>query len=44
MRPTRERALIGDAGISLWMTTSVGRFGSRRVLIIGAVLMLLDSE
>jgi MFS family permease len=33
-------ALAGDAAISLWMTTSADRFGRRRVLMIGAALML----
>lgn len=32
--------LAGDAGISLWLTTSADRFGRRRTLITGAVLML----
>ena len=32
--------LIGDAAISLWMTTSADRFGRRRILIAGAGLML----
>lgn len=33
-------ALAGDAGISLWLTTSADSVGRRRILIIGAVLML----
>src|SRR5215469_10667907 len=33
-------ALVGDAALSLWMTTSADRFGRRRVLMIGAALML----
>jgi MFS family permease len=33
--------LIGDAAISLWMTTSADRVGRRRILIAGAGLMLL---
>jgi len=33
-------ALIGDAAISLWMTTNADRFGRRRILIVGAGLML----
>jgi MFS family permease len=33
--------LIGDAVISLIMTTTADRFGRRRMLIIGAALMLL---
>ncbi|MBK9008935.1 MAG: MFS transporter [Anaerolineae bacterium] len=32
--------LIGDAVISLWLTTSADRFGRKRTLLIGAVLML----
>lgn len=32
--------LVGDAGISLWLTTSADRFGRKRTLIIGAALML----
>lgn len=32
--------LAGDAGISLWLTTSADRFGRRRTLVIGALLML----
>jgi MFS family permease len=32
--------LIGDATISLWMTTSADWFGRRRILIAGAWLML----
>ena len=32
--------LAGDAGISLWLTTSADRFGRRRTLLIGALLML----
>jgi MFS family permease len=32
--------LLGDAGISLWMTTSADRFGRRRTLVAGAALML----
>ncbi len=31
--------LAGDAGISLYLTTSADRFGRRRTLIIGALLM-----
>jgi MFS family permease len=33
--------LAGDAGVSLWLTTSADRIGRRRMLIIGASLMLL---
>jgi MFS family permease len=32
--------LAGDAGISLWLTTSADRFGRRRTLVIGALLMV----
>jgi len=32
--------LIGDAAISLWMTTTADRIGRRRILIAGASLML----
>ncbi len=32
--------LVGDAAISLWLTTHADRIGRRRVLIVGAVLML----
>jgi MFS family permease len=31
--------LIGDAVISLWLTTSADRFGRRRTLLLGALLM-----
>ena len=31
--------LVGDAGISLWLTTSADRFSRKRTLIIGALLM-----
>ncbi|HEY3310057.1 MAG TPA: MFS transporter [Anaerolineales bacterium] len=31
--------LAGDAGISLWLTTSADRFGRKRTLLIGALLM-----
>lgn len=31
--------LIGDAGITLWLTTSADRFGRKRTLIVGAILM-----
>lgn len=33
--------LVGDAAISLWLTTHADRLGRRRVLALGAVLMLL---
>ena len=32
--------LAGDAGISLWLTTHADRFGRKRTLILGALLML----
>ena len=32
--------LAGDAGISLWLTTRADRFGRKRTLILGALLML----
>jgi len=32
--------LAGDAGISLWLTTSADRFGRKRTLIVGALLMV----
>lgn len=32
--------LAGDAGITLWLTTSADRLGRRRILIVGALLML----
>ena len=34
-------ALLGDAGVSLWLTTHADRIGRRRVLVVGAVLMLV---
>ncbi len=34
--------LLGDAAISLWLTTHAGRVGRRRVLIVGALLMCLE--
>jgi len=33
--------LIGDAAISLWLTTHADRLGRRRILLVGAALMLL---
>ncbi len=33
--------LVGDTAISLWLTTSADRLGRRRVLMVGAALMLL---
>ncbi len=32
--------LAGDAGITLWLTTTADRFGRKRTLIAGALLML----
>ena len=32
--------LAGDAGISLWLTTTADRFGRRKTLILGALLMV----
>jgi MFS family permease len=32
--------LAGDAGISLWLTTSADRFGRKRTLVVGALLMI----
>ena len=32
--------LAGDAGISLWLTTTADRFGRRRTLLAGALLMM----
>jgi len=32
--------LAGDAGISLWLTTSADHFGRRRTLLVGALLMV----
>ncbi len=31
--------LVGDAGISLWLTTSADRIGRKRTLLVGALLM-----
>jgi len=31
--------LVGDAGISLWLTTSADRFGRKKTLLLGAILM-----
>ncbi len=33
--------LLGDAAVSLWLTTHADRLGRRRVLVAGAALMLL---
>jgi MFS family permease len=35
-------ALAGDAGISLWLTTSADAVGRKRILMIGALLMLVS--
>ncbi|MBI5031853.1 MAG: MFS transporter [Chloroflexi bacterium] len=32
--------LLGDAGISLWITTSADRIGRKRMLLLGATLMI----
>ncbi len=32
--------LVGDAVISLWLTTSADRFGRRRTLLVGSLLMI----
>jgi MFS family permease len=32
--------LAGDAGVSLWLTTSADRFGRKRTLVVGALLMV----
>lgn len=32
--------LLGDAGVTLWITTSADRIGRRRMLLLGAVLMI----
>jgi MFS family permease len=32
--------LVGDAAISLWITTSADRVGRRRMLVVGAALMM----
>ena len=34
-------ALLGDTAVSLWITTTADRTGRRRMLVAGAVLMLL---
>ena len=33
--------LLGDAAISLWITTTADRLGRRRMLIVGAILMIV---
>ena len=33
--------LAGDAAVTLWLTTTADRFGRRRTLIVGALLMVL---
>src|SRR5512133_3946304 len=35
--------LLGDTAISLWITTTADRIGRRRMLIIGALLMIFAS-
>jgi len=35
--------LVGDAGISLWITTSADQVGRRRMLVLSALLMVLAS-
>ncbi len=32
--------LLGDAGVTLWITTSADRIGRRRMLLLGALLMI----
>ena len=34
--------LAGDTLISLWLTTTADRFGRRRILIVGAILLMLS--
>ncbi|OQW93109.1 MAG: MFS transporter [Beggiatoa sp. IS2] len=34
--------LLGDAGISLWMTTSADRIGRRKMLILGSLLIIFS--
>jgi len=36
-------ALIGDAAISLWLTTNADRLGRRKVLIVGSGLILFSA-
>src|SRR6516164_3989444 len=36
--------LIGDTGISLWLTTRADRIGRKRILIVGAALMTLGGS
>jgi MFS family permease len=31
--------LVGDAAVSLWLTTSADRIGRRKMLLVGALLM-----
>jgi MFS family permease len=33
--------LVGDAAITLWITTSADRMGRRKMLVVGAVLMII---
>jgi MFS family permease len=35
--------LVGDTAVSLWLTTRADRFGRRRTLVAGALLMILAS-
>ena len=35
--------LLGDTGISLWITTNADRIGRQRMLIAGAMLMIMAS-
>jgi MFS family permease len=35
--------LLGDVGISLWITTAADRIGRRRMLVLGSLLMLFAS-
>src|SRR5438105_11859485 len=32
--------LLGDTGISLWLTTTADRTGRRRMLLVGSLLMI----
>src|SRR5437870_2731786 len=33
--------LVGDASVTLWITTTADRIGRRRMLVLGAMLMIL---
>src|SRR5512143_136684 len=35
--------LLGDTAVSLWITTSADRIGRKKMLIIGALLMIFAS-